>query len=67
MIELARNCNLESLDSGPNMEDEGINKEGCKSISKLLTDLSSVNILIIVNPTMSGNYKSSEPYCEWEL
>ena len=24
-------------------------------------------MLHAVNPTVSGNHKSSEPYCEWEL
>ena len=26
-----------------------------------------VILLLAVNPTVSGNDKSSEPYCEWEL
>ena len=25
------------------------------------------NLNFAVNPTVSGSYKSSEPYCEWEL
>ena len=33
----------------------------------LLSKPSYVILTVVVSPTLSGIFKSSEPYCEWEL